>query len=222
MADNEVFPALLQQELREAASQWQVLNAGVSGWGTDQEYLYLQAEGFKFAPSIVVLALFVGNDPSENMFSIRYGLQKPVFLDTQLTLANVPVPKPGNNIPNQRSSARPSELTAAIVKGIQQACHEQGCKLVVMKFGRILLPADASQNGDPVMREVVAEIGQLEQLLPPALNGSLYFDLDRKLEDEGAVAEQLIQGNDHHWNALGHRRTAQLLHEFLVEKQLVQ
>ena len=220
VADQEVFPALLQQELQTAPTTWQVLNAGVSGWGTDQEYLYLRAEGFRYEPTIVVLALFVGNDPSENMFSVRYGLQKPVFLDTQLNLANVPVPKPGQNIPNQRSSAGPAELTVAIVKGIKQACQQHDCDLVVMKFGSILLPPDINQTGDPVMREVVAEIGLLEQQLP-AVAGALYLDLDHELVAKGVAADSLIQGNDHHWNALGHQWTAQLLHEFLVQNELV-
>ena len=219
VGDDEVFAALLRQKLQASVTKWQVLNSGVSGWGTDQELLYLDSEGFRFSPQLVVLALFVGNDPSENMFSIRYGLQKPVFLDTRLTLANVPVPKPGENVPNQQSSAKPGELTIAIVKRIQEVCQAQSCPLVVMKFGSILLPRGPAL-ADPVMQEVVREIGQLEKGLP-RLIGPLYFDLDRRLAAAQLSGAQLVRGDDHHWNELGHRVTAEFLYEFLVKKQLV-
>jgi hypothetical protein len=40
----------------------EVVNAGVSGWGTDQEYLYLTHEGFGLHPDIVVLGVCMLND----------------------------------------------------------------------------------------------------------------------------------------------------------------
>ena len=45
----------------------EVLNAGVGGWGTDQEYLWLCDRGFDFHPDVVVLGLCVANDILNNM-----------------------------------------------------------------------------------------------------------------------------------------------------------
>ena len=93
VADDEVFAEVLERRLREAEGKWEVLNTGVSGWGTDQEYLYLKQEGFRYSPDIVVLALSLVNDPLDAATSRQYGLDKPVFVNTDLMkLANVPVP----------------------------------------------------------------------------------------------------------------------------------
>jgi len=40
----------------------EVLNAGVGGWGTDQEAIFYVAEGFRYNPDVVLLSFFVRND----------------------------------------------------------------------------------------------------------------------------------------------------------------
>jgi hypothetical protein len=45
----------------------EVLNAGVGGWGTDQEYLYLCQRGFALQPDVVVLGMCVLNDVLNDM-----------------------------------------------------------------------------------------------------------------------------------------------------------
>jgi hypothetical protein len=45
----------------------EVLNSAVSGWGTDQEFLYLCHEGFALHPDVVVMALCMSNDVLNNM-----------------------------------------------------------------------------------------------------------------------------------------------------------
>ncbi len=44
----------------------EVLNAGVGGWGTDQEAIFYLAEGFRYQPEVVLLAFFVRNDAVNN------------------------------------------------------------------------------------------------------------------------------------------------------------
>lgn len=39
----------------------EVLNAGVSGWGTSQEMLWLEDEGFRYRPDVVVLGFYVND-----------------------------------------------------------------------------------------------------------------------------------------------------------------
>jgi hypothetical protein len=44
----------------------EVLNAGVGGWGTDQEAIFYVAEGFRYNPDVVLLAFFTRNDAVNN------------------------------------------------------------------------------------------------------------------------------------------------------------
>ena len=44
----------------------EVLNAGVGGWGTDQQAIFYIAEGFRYNPKVVLLAFFIRNDAVNN------------------------------------------------------------------------------------------------------------------------------------------------------------
>jgi len=76
---------------------YKILAAGVSGYGTDQEYLLLQRLWPKVKPAIVVLIFCTDNDRADNSTNIRYeGYQKPYFAtaaDRSLVLSGQPVPK---------------------------------------------------------------------------------------------------------------------------------
>jgi hypothetical protein len=68
----------------------EILNFGVSGYGTDQEYLFYQLTGTKFVADDVVVALTPYNDIANNQASEQYSYLKPYFtLDGgQLVLHN--------------------------------------------------------------------------------------------------------------------------------------
>ena len=212
VADDEIFTEVLETRLAESAAEYEVINSGVSGWGTDQEYLFLVNEGFRYAPDIVVLAFFLLNDPVENVSSRVYEMNKPMFLDDQLTLANVPVPKPHVH-PGLHRRGDEIAITLAIMKAMSQECKQHGATLVVMKFGRFLLPSSPILLGDEQVIE--EEIGTWPD--------TLYFDLDREFEAEGLSVERLTSGNsDGHWNAFGHQATAEMLYEFLFQSRVLE
>jgi hypothetical protein len=83
--------------LRTRISTHHVVNAGVSGYGTDQEYLLLQRLWPKIRPVVVVLIFCSLNDRSDNSTNIRYeGYIKPYFStapDGSLVLQGQPVPE---------------------------------------------------------------------------------------------------------------------------------
>jgi hypothetical protein len=61
------FCSVLQRELERALRRpVQVLDFGVSGYGTGQEYLTLREEVWKYSPDAVILAVFTGNDLNDN------------------------------------------------------------------------------------------------------------------------------------------------------------
>jgi hypothetical protein len=90
---NERFSELLKQRIKG----FKILAAGVSGYGTDQEYLLLQKLWPKVKPAVVVLIFCTDNDRQDNSSNIRYeGYQKPYFAtapDGSLLLSGQPVPK---------------------------------------------------------------------------------------------------------------------------------
>lgn len=83
--------------LRARVPSHQIVAAGVSGFGTDQEYLLLQRLWPKIQPAVVVLIFCTQNDRQDNSTNIRYeGYQKPYFAtapDGSLVLSGQPVPK---------------------------------------------------------------------------------------------------------------------------------
>ena len=90
---NERFSDLLRPRI----PSYKVLAAGVSGYGTDQEYLWLKRLWPKIKPAVVVLIFCTLNDRLDNSTNIRYeDYQKPYFVagpDGSLVLKGEPVPK---------------------------------------------------------------------------------------------------------------------------------
>lgn len=84
----ELFADLLEEILPGT----EVINLSVSGYGTDQEVLLYENEGSRYEADIVLLALLVGNDITDNIRRGRYN--KPYFLPAGdgLELHGVPVP----------------------------------------------------------------------------------------------------------------------------------
>lgn len=64
----DAFPSLLEGQLGTLLGcQVEVINAGVSGWGTDDEVTYLIRKGREFHPDIVLFAATIHNDISDNI-----------------------------------------------------------------------------------------------------------------------------------------------------------
>jgi len=61
-------PDLFTAQLERADSHLDVINAGVSGYGTVQEYLYLTSDRIEFKPDLVLL-MFFENDLTDNLLN---------------------------------------------------------------------------------------------------------------------------------------------------------
>lgn len=63
------FPKLLEARLNarsDASVRFEVINAGITGYGTDQELLFFGQEGYKYAPDLVMLTFCTINDVMDN------------------------------------------------------------------------------------------------------------------------------------------------------------
>jgi lysophospholipase L1-like esterase len=68
------FPRLLEKMLNKRRGpeihRFEVIKAGYRSWGTDQEWLYFQCEGFKYQPDLVLLG-FTVNDVVDNYTPLK-------------------------------------------------------------------------------------------------------------------------------------------------------
>jgi lysophospholipase L1-like esterase len=60
----------------DSSKSYQVINAGTSSFGTEEELVFLENEGIKYKPDVVILG-FYANDPSDssasNLFKVENG-----------------------------------------------------------------------------------------------------------------------------------------------------
>jgi len=71
----ESFPNLLENRLRESGIQEvEVVNAAVSGWGTEDELAYLVRYGKQLEPNLILVVMTLHNDVSDNMREQFYTL----------------------------------------------------------------------------------------------------------------------------------------------------
>lgn len=70
----------------------EVINAGVAGWGTDQELIYYEREGRHLQPDVLILQVTMANDIVNNMLDhlLQETARKPRFVlsDGELVLEN--------------------------------------------------------------------------------------------------------------------------------------
>jgi hypothetical protein len=90
VSDDQTFSHYLETALPHT----EVLNFGVQGYGQDQMLLYLQEEGVKYRPDIVLIG-FTFMDTYRNLWNF-FAFAKPKYEMTAkgLRLTNVPVPSP--------------------------------------------------------------------------------------------------------------------------------
>ena len=202
--------------LRSRISNYTIVNAGVSGFGTDQEYLLLQRIWPTFRPAVVVLIFCTANDRLDNGTNVRYdGYQKPYFAtaaDGTLMLRGQPVPKSRQLYIKQDWLVRHlwlarvvafayveirhpqvyvSDPTERIVSKIREFVEAHGARLIV----------DLQLSDDKLIQHLRAE-----RIPFVAFNGAeAYSDL------YGA-----------HWTPAGHRLVAERLLGLLSENNIVQ
>ena len=177
----ENFTAVLEARLDEAGYPSEVINFGLTGYGTDQNYLAYLELARAYGPDIVLLA-FYENDVLEVANDRMYGYPKPYFeldADGQLILTNQPVPEPPNWI-----AAREFGASALGVPGtFKNRLYSNLATIHVVRFaigkGRLLLEGNDAytKNSDawPKTRALIAALddavtadgGQLVVLLIP-------------------------------------------------------
>ena len=121
--DEDIFTAVM---LRQASPPLEVINLGVSGYGTDQELLLWRTRAWEWKPDEVLLVVTLFTDLNDNLGTERYGYQKPAFrFDSEgnAHLLNVPVlkksPAEQARVP---TPGRATGLAASLIEHSDLAC----------------------------------------------------------------------------------------------------
>jgi hypothetical protein len=209
---NERFTDLLRSRISNTA----IVNAGVSGYGTDQEYLLLQRIWPTFQPAVVVLIFCTANDRLDNGTNVRYdGYQKPYFAtatDGTLMLRGQPVPKSRQLYIKQDWLVRHLWLARVVAFAYVEIRHPQ-----------VYVP-------DPTER-IVSKIREFVEGHGARLIVGLQFGDDKLIQHlraeripfvafNGAEAYSDLYGA--HWTPAGHRLVAERLLGLLSENNIVQ
>jgi hypothetical protein len=79
---DSMLATLMEQDLTRAAGRpVEVINGGVSGWGTGDELRYLTRYGLAYHPDLVVVAMTLHNDVSDNLRREWYTMKDGALVD---------------------------------------------------------------------------------------------------------------------------------------------
>lgn len=94
VSQEEIFPSLLEEQLKAkfSSDNIDVLNFGITGYGTVQELLCFEKYGPIYQPQALILMFYEGNDFSDNINAMSSGRYRPTaFLQNdRLVIRNSP------------------------------------------------------------------------------------------------------------------------------------
>jgi lysophospholipase L1-like esterase len=234
-------------QLLESMMDVEVVNAGVSGYSTDQELLWLQNEGIKYDPDLIIL-VFAGNDIGDNeqqLVNTIYFKPQFVIAEDQLILKNTPVPKTTPQGKVIYDLSQRSSLFYFLVQRYFDLLSVYN-DFKVNSDNPSPLVSDVSVASEPfrVTLTLLHEIGKAAASTGAKLmivatdqwwNSSskeTYTDFVDELHSEGFLAldvetlpgfdpvEMLIQ-DDGHWNPAGHEFVAEKINDFIESNKLL-
>jgi len=203
---NERFTELLRTELPGL----NIVNAGVSGYGTDQEYLFLNRIWSTFQPDVVVLIFCVMNDRIDNSLNMTDGGHYKPYLardiDGNFHFAGQPVPKSRYTYFAENRLVKNLWLARAAVTGY-----------VHWRYPEISVP-DPTERLVMMMKELVESRGAKflvgVQYHDQQLEAYLQAQKIRYTSFEGADS---YERDGSHWTPKGHVLVAKRLKDLLFE-----
>jgi hypothetical protein len=200
------------EKLRNDIPSWSVYNLGVSGYGTDQEYLLLKREYEFYLPQIVFLVFCSDNDDDDNSSNVRYGLYYKPYFTVEipgLQLRGVPVP---------RSEAFFFSQHHTLVKSgwVRLGAHAYFKMTAPPLYSAANAPTDSilsemsrfiSMRGGKFIIGLQRPYPQLEQFLD-----------SQKIPHLDLSNAYVYRTGAHHWTPEGHLYVSSKIEEFLTQK----
>jgi lysophospholipase L1-like esterase len=143
----DTYVAQLERLLQAPAGRTKVLNAGVTGYGVDQESLRIEDELPGLHPDLVVVAAYAGNDFGDLLRDKLYRLD-----DDGRLVANLPV----IDASLRRDFQAPFEMSSIQIMRALQSAYEQWTR------GRAARAAQPAVRLDPMARRLANRTAEYE------------------------------------------------------------
>jgi hypothetical protein len=185
------------------------MNQGVSGYGTDQEYLLVQQSLPRFHPDIVFLVYCTYNDHDDNSTNVRNnGYYKPYFVDEAGALAvrGLPVPKSLNYY----RPSLPLLFESRFVQTLATAAAPRlGPAVVTVPDLSARLVAAMKQEVERAGARFYVGLVDNDRRLEPELRQMGLAYLNFRTRERGL-------GKFGHWSRRGHEEVARMIEEALA------
>ena len=234
-------------QLLEKALGVEVINAGVSGYSTDQELLWYRNEGIKYETDLVILVV-AGNDVGDNgrqLVNTIYYKPKYVIEEDQLVLTGYPVPKTGLQGKFIYSLSQRSALAYFLVQRYFDL-HSLYSRLKV-NSDQTNLPGSGINTEREPFKLTIALIDEMRNIAESRkakfmivttdkwwnhTSGETYIDFVTTVQSEGFLVldvesmpgfepEKMLIPNDGHWNQSGHEFVAEKIKAHIKSHQLL-
>jgi hypothetical protein len=209
------------EKLQRLKPDWEILNLGVSGYGTDQEYLVLQKWFGRYQPDILVL-VFSDNDVEENTLNIVHGgYYKPYFeeIERRLVERGVPVPKSIRYYCSEYPLLFKSRLLRMILSKYLASAFPKHVSSNNPTFKLVQQIRDyVNSKGAKFVLGFVTDIeGAKKRSFCEAAKIDYLFLLD----GPHLTWDYMYRSGGHHWTPLGHDLVCSRLHDFLETNHFV-
>jgi hypothetical protein len=240
--ESERFSQLLEKSL-----DVEVINAGVSGYSTDQELLWYRNEGIKYETDLVILVL-AGNDVGDNdreIVSTIYYKPKFVLEEGQLVAKGYPVPKTSAQGRFIYSVSKRSALAYFLVQRYFDLLSLYG-KIKINSDHAISPGSGIGAKSEPFKLTIalidemrrIAELRKAKFMIVAtdrwwdSPSTETYNDFINILRTEGYlvldiesmpgfIPEEMLIPNDGHWNQSGHEFVAEKIKALIETYQLL-
>ena len=228
----DIFSEVLERQ----HADWEIINASVSGYGTDQQLLYLQRQGIQYQPDVLLL-LLCENDFLTNTLYETAWYNKPIFISegNRLQLKNVPVPQSTITQRLDRFFYGKTFLWVRIYREISRFFNVVTFLLNVQQEKHREIIGEHWEEENAITFRLLAELHHFCQAhrmrffivsipMNPKRVALLadfsqqeripYLSLDERFGRETA---QTIFAHDGHWNQKGHQIAAEAIDQFFQE-----
>lgn len=206
--DHERFTNLLRLELPAYRS----VNAGVSGYGTDQQFLLMRRIWDRIKPDIVILMFCVDNDRQDNASNVRYFSYKPYLQtasDGGWQVAGQPPPKSRRTLFAESPLAHTFMLARLAISAY-----------VEIRYPRVTIP-DPTERLIDIVREFVESRGAAFVVGVQRSEPRLESYLRQKRIPYATFEDAELYDSSRHWTPEGNRLVAQRLLALLAETGLL-
>ena len=240
--ESERFSQLLEKSL-----DVEVINAGISGYSTDQELLWYRTEGIKYETDLVILVLS-GNDVGDNdreLINTIYYKPKFVLEEGNLVPTGYPVPKTSPQGRFIYSLSQRSALAYFLVQRYFDLLSLYG--KIKVNSNHVSSPVSGKNTEQEPFKLTVALINEIKDIAESRKakfmivttdrwwnhpSEETYKDFVTILEDErflvldieampGFDPEVMLIPDDGHWNQSGHEFVAEQIKALIETRQLL-